>query len=100
MTRIEYTRSSEGLHIRAKGHAGYGVYGTDIVCAAISTLLQSLTEYALESSVLEVVSLTLNEGDADITIKGDSECFDMTIIGLEMIAETYPDNVKMADISH
>lgn len=99
MTRIEYTRSSEGLHISAKGHAGYGVSGTDIVCAAISTLLQSLTEYALESSVLEVVSLTLNEGDADITIKGDSECFDMTIIGLEMIAETYPDNVKMADIS-
>lgn len=99
MTRIEYTRSSEGLHIRAKGHAGYGVSGTDIVCAAISTLLQSLTEYALESSVLEVVSLTLNEGDADINIKGDSECFDMTIIGLEMIAETYPDNVKMADIS-
>ena len=99
MTRIEYTRSSEGLHIRAKGHAGYGGSGTDIVCAAISTLLQSLTEYALESSVLEVVSLTLNEGDADITIKGDSECFDMTIIGLEMIAETYPDNVKMADIS-
>lgn len=99
MTRIEYTRSSEGLHIRAKGHAGHGVSGTDIVCAAISTLLQSLTEYALESSVLEVVSLTLNEGDADITIKGDSECFDMTIIGLEMIAETYPDNVKMADIS-
>ena len=99
MTKITYSRSCEGMHIRAKGHAGYGDSGTDIVCSAISILLQSLVEYALESNTLEITKLLLSEGNADIDIIGESECFEMTLIGLEMLAETYPDNVEMVEIS-
>lgn len=98
MTNITYTRTNERFHLTAQGHAGYGPKGTDIVCAAVSIILQSVAEYALESNVLEVVNLKLQEGDGDIDIRGESECFDMALIGLEMIAETYPENVQMAEI--
>ena len=45
MTTIGYYKDSEEFSITADGHAGFVEAGNDIVCAGISTLLQTLTAY-------------------------------------------------------
>ena len=43
MIRITYREAKENvLKLRAEGHAGYAPKGQDIVCAAVSTLMQAL----------------------------------------------------------
>ena len=48
MIKIIYVADPEGgkLTMRAEGHAGYAPAGQDIVCAAVSCLMQTLA-YAL-----------------------------------------------------
>lgn len=40
MTEITYTMENGRYILEAKGHAGYDKHGHDIICAAISALLQ------------------------------------------------------------
>ena len=60
MTRIEIT----DRYIEIKGHSGYAPMGSDIVCAAISTLAQATFNY------LDVTSnnVTSSERDGELTI--------------------------------
>ncbi len=39
MTRIQIDKSDKINCITVEGHAGYGVKGTDIVCASVSSML-------------------------------------------------------------
>ena len=43
MTRVTFYRRPDGLCVgyRAQGHANFGEYGSDIVCAAVSALTQA-----------------------------------------------------------
>ena len=42
MTDITITRKDNSIvEVSASGHTGYGVSGEDIVCAGVSTLIQS-----------------------------------------------------------
>lgn len=41
MTKIDISSKE----IRISGHSGYGTYGNDIVCAAISTLSEATYNY-------------------------------------------------------
>ena len=55
MTTVTYYEENDEISVRIKGHAGYDEKGSDIVCAAISTLGQTLLAYLMRSSI------TLNE---------------------------------------
>lgn len=59
MTNINVTMENGHVSIDIAGHAGYAPYGQDIVCSAISAIVQT------------------------------------AILGLEAIAEQYPNNVKI-----
>ena len=50
MIKIIYVADPEGgkLTMRAEGHAGYAPAGQDIVCAAVSCLMQTLAYSAVE----------------------------------------------------
>lgn len=50
MIKIIYVADPEGgkLTMRAEGHAGYAPAGQDIVCAAVSCLMQTLAYSAAE----------------------------------------------------
>jgi uncharacterized protein YsxB (DUF464 family) len=84
--------------ISVEGHANYGPYGQDIVCSAISTLLQTYIESVANLSNDEI-KYSIGEGRAFVEHKALSvqgkvlrESF---FIGINGVAAAYPDNVQI-----
>ena len=93
---IVVTRSSSGITI--EGHAGYAPRGQDIVCAGISTLVQTLIQ-SFEDLCTDEITYSLKPGwveikHGDLSAKGKT-LVDSFFIGVYMIAERYPDHVKV-----
>lgn len=81
----------DGVEIR--GHAGAGDYGHDLVCAAVSTLLLTLTE-ALES-VGRVQTRVIESGYALVTTTDrHSPYLDMAQVGFRLLGRKYPEHVN------
>ena len=51
MIRVRVRCGPGGAELTAQGHAGYAPAGQDIVCAAVSTLMQSLA-YSVDSGTV------------------------------------------------
>ncbi len=81
------------------GHAGYSEKGTDIVCAGASALVQALIGWIENRSCeIECISIDDNIGEVILCCHGGEDVaavFYMTAIGLEQIANTYPDYVDI-----
>ena len=100
MIKITYEADPEGgkLTMRAEGHAGYAPAGQDIVCAAVSCLMQTLAYSAAED---EKTSSCIYQGKDDPVVNveaGDSvlmrDKFELVADGLNLLAEQYPENVN------
>ena len=102
MIEIKLVERDHRYTIKATGHAEYAPHGQDIVCAAVSTLLQTYGNY-LESkekartwwvmeSKLEPGDLIVDVLDAEDNVK---ELYRMTMDGLENIQYTYPECIKI-----
>ena len=84
--------------IKITGHAGYAPIGQDIVCAGISALVQTLIESieTLTSGQIKYVSqpglVEIKHGDLSADTK---LLIDSFFVGVGLIAETYPDNVRI-----
>ena len=97
MITITYgSREPPSLTIR--GHSGYATQGTDIVCAAVSTLFgtlaNSLTEYTND-----LVSVRSEPGDGLIMWHSRISdagrlLLESALLGLRDVAEQYPEHVK------
>lgn len=87
MTRARMTR--HGFTI--SGHANYAPHGSDIVCAAISTLVFTFLRCVTPSDVI------IENGFVKCTFPqlegNDFIYYDSLITGLEMIAASYPDHL-------
>jgi uncharacterized protein YsxB (DUF464 family) len=85
-------------NISILGHAEYDDYGKDIVCAGVSTLLQTLIQ-SVETLTDDEIKYTMSPGKADIefrNLSGQSKTLlNSFFIGVEMIAYEYPENVKI-----
>lgn len=107
MIKIIYEADPEGgkLTMRAEGHAGYAPAGQDIVCAAVSCLMQTLAnkvEAAARSGRLLtscvqhgetfVVQALPKSGPNALMV---ASWFDFVEEGLRALAEAYPDNVEL-----
>lgn len=99
MTEIRWYWDDELCGVSARGHAGFNP-GNDIVCSAASALMQTL--YAgLEMQCYAQCFLSTGDGmyDIDCAIgENKSEVkalFDSIVFGLHLIAEQYPENVKI-----
>lgn len=94
---IEVSRTESGIII--KGHAGYSEPGKDIVCAGVSALVQTLVQ-SIENLTDDKIHYCISPGMAHINFRNLSEksktLFDSFFIGVLMIAEEYPDNVRIA----
>lgn len=84
--------------ISVEGHADYGPYGQDIVCSAVSTLLQTYIESVANLSSDEI-KYSIGEGRAFVEHKALSvqgkvlrESF---FIGINGVASAYSDNVQI-----
>ena len=95
---ITITRSSSGITI--EGHAGYAPRGQDIVCAGISTLVQTLVQ-SIEDLCTDDISYHLKPGWVEIK-HGDLSAKAQVLansfwIGVGMIADRYPDYVTVVN---
>lgn len=103
MIRITYREAKENvLKLRAEGHAGYAPKGQDIVCAAVSTLMQALAfsvndredGFAVASS--SGAAGTYLELQARATPENRAK-FELVTDGLELVAQLYPKFVTFDD---
>lgn len=103
MIRITYREAKENvLKLLAEGHAGYAPKGQDIVCAAVSTLMQALAfsvndredGFAVASS--SGAAGTYLELQARATPENRAK-FELVTDGLELVAQLYPKFVTFDD---
>lgn len=99
MVRATYTVDENTHTLVVLGHANYGEYGKDIVCAGVSALVQALIGWIEESYYkAECISVDPKEGEVIISCEGGDDVaavFYMTSLGLEQIAYCYPDYVQI-----
>ena len=96
---IEITRFKS--EIRLNGHAGYAERGNDIVCAAVSALVQTLI-YSLEEMAIDKIEIaTENNQIRSIKYRDLSTTAMLLVnsffIGVNLIAENYPENLKVVE---
>lgn len=100
MIKVIYEADPEGgkLTMRAEGHAGYAPAGQDIVCAAVSCLMQTLAYSAAEDEHTSSCIYQGKDGPVVSVEAGDSvlmrDKFELVADGLDLLAEQYPDNVN------
>ncbi len=96
MTRV--IRLKDGIEIR--GHANYGRHGEDIVCSAVSVLVQTLIA-SVEELTEDRIEKDMQPGKVDIKFWCLSDqskvLIDAFFIGVKGIAESYPDNVELTE---
>lgn len=99
MVRAKYTVEEDTHTLVLLGHANYDEYGKDIVCAGVSALVQALIGWIEENYYKTVcISVDPKEGEVLICCEGGAELaavFQMTAIGLEQMADCYPDHVQI-----
>lgn len=84
--------------ITVSGHAGYAPRGYDIVCAAVSALVQTFIA-SVDKLTDDKINADMTAGNAVIqygNLSAKSKTLmDSFFIGVGMIAEDYPDCVKI-----
>lgn len=104
MTTARFNRKGGGYDITITGHADFNP-GLDIVCSAVSvlsyTLMQCLKD-AEDKGCLTECSINTKSGDVYISVKPEQfyrklleNTVDTIITGFELLADKYPDNVKL-----
>lgn len=95
MTEVNITNIPGYFRLSSRGHAGYGAAnrlpeGHDIVCAAISVLVQTAAQYLLDlegRGQVKVTELTIQPGNVDIKVLPKAEA-DQQIKCLEDIIKS------------
>ena len=84
--------------IMVKGHANYAEPGKDIVCAGVSTMVQTLIR-AIEELTEDKIEYGILPGTAYIKSGNLSEkaqtLVDSFFIGIRMISDEYPECVRV-----
>lgn len=103
--RTVWNDGKTGYEVKAKGHAGAGKYGQDIVCAAVSCLMQTLAnevEEAARAGLVALGAVAHGEGWMRVEVTPTHESCDMVEAwvelvqdGLDALAESYPKNVEL-----
>lgn len=82
------------------GHAGSGKHGTDIVCAAVSVLVQNLIG-SLKALTGDEIGVQMEPGHANIKYGDLSErgrlLIDSFFLGACSVADSYPEHVKIIE---
>lgn len=99
MIRARYYVENGSHTLTVLGHAGYDEYGKDIVCAGVSAIVQALMGWVENNPYCaECISTDETSGEIIISCNGGEDVeavFNLTIIGLEQIAEAYPDHMNI-----
>lgn len=102
---ITITSNQFAHEIEAKGHANFGDYGKDIICASVTTLMCALADILCNEDIN--CSVLLDDGGGKMNIKAlpkldqvhDCNIMFKTITGaLKDIADAYPENVTFKEM--
>ena len=103
--RTHWESGAMSYEVKAKGHARAGNYGQDIVCAAVSCLVQTLAAKVDEAAKDGMLcSGSVQYGDDWMTVTATPKnmlaervaaWFSFVQDGLDAIAEHYPENVEL-----
>ena len=102
MVTINYDKTHFTLTV--SGHAGAAEHGKDILCSACSILTYTLAQIVLEHSecMRQPPRVELNEGTAVIQCAPKENCiekinciFDTIMTGFDLLAVSYPKNIKI-----
>lgn len=84
--------------VKVSGHANYAVSGSDIVCAGVTALIQTLIK-SIEDLTEDKIEYEISPGRVDIKYRDLSEksqtLVDSFFIGVGMIADEFPDYVRI-----
>ncbi|WP_324717498.1 ribosomal-processing cysteine protease Prp [Carboxydochorda subterranea] len=112
MLTVEVCRQTSGAitGLRASGHAGWGPYGKDIVCAAASAIVQTAAlaavRYLGERAHLEagegLVALAVTSeppagGDGAMAWVKAQAALEAALWGLDEIVKQYPKHVRIVE---
>lgn len=90
MIQVTYNEVGDAMILRAEGHAGYAEKGKDIVCAAVSVLMQTLA--------CSVGTCMGNDGKGFSAVCKKSNDniakFELVTDGLVLLQREYPENVR------
>ena len=93
---ITIRRVKDSIYI--DGHANYAPQGQDIVCAGVSTLVQTLIQ-SVEELTTDAIEYSMNPGRVQIkfwSLSSESRTLVSSFFcGVRMISEAYPDNVQV-----
>ncbi len=105
VARTVWASGVTGYEVKAEGHAGAGEYGQDIVCAAVSVLLQTLANEVTEAAragLLAVGVVAHGDGWMKVEMTPTAQTQDMAEAwvelvqdGIDTLAESYPENVEL-----
>ena len=99
MIRAEVSRSGGRIvRLHVRGHAGTAPYGQDLVCAAVSAVVQTA---ALGLGRLDAAAKAPRVRDGDILWQGESGeagqiILETCLLGLQDIAASYPGAIALA----
>ena len=97
MIQITYNEMGDMMFLRAEGHADFAPKGPDIVCAAVSALMQTLA-YSLDSGTVtcaddrNLMVVQAKQG-TDSLAK-----FELVTDGLILLADAYPEHVQYINL--
>ena len=98
MITIIYDEKEKNMILQASGHAGYAEKGSDIVCAAVSALMQTLA-YSVDGG-----TVTRSQDDCNtLTVQAEQSFdnmakFELVTDGLMLLAKQYPENVQFVNL--
>lgn len=117
--RLERAKTGEFVSCEAKGHAGFDVRGSDIVCSAVTVLLRTAAEVLSKTGGINVAFEAEERGSMRFCLDGKdgvanaSDFFvenpeisavtraslvcaaDFLEYGISSVAREYPDNVEL-----
>lgn len=96
-----FVNSSVPFTLKVKGHAQFSVKGSDIVCSAVSALVQTLF-FTVENNLRIPIA---KFGDKDYSLQVDSKYLNKDFLllvcylynGLRLIEDQYPDYVVLKE---
>lgn len=99
MIQVTYNEVGDEMILRAEGHAGYAEKGKDIVCAAVSVLMQTLACSVDADNTGNTFELSDGKNGNRLTVQAPMSVlnrnkFDLVVEGLILLAENYPENVQ------
>lgn len=100
MTEIRYKRRAFSFEM--EGHAGAGTCGNDLVCAALSTLAQTLEKRCMELCEQMQPEIRKRSGYIHILCKPTKsarqkcrQMMDTIYAGCALLADNFPENVRL-----